>query len=474
MSPGAKLLAAALAVLGLGVVSLLVARSLVGADDPSTGRPPAAPEHGPSDDSSVTIEVTGQGRQAFDGWGGTIVTNTVRDPQARPEGLSRGRLRRLERVIYRRAGINLLRIYGPGFKQPEKHGFGIADDGEGRLSGRDGRWRLMRRGARQGVRFLFTASNAPASMKAGRRLAHGSERRFARYIADNLSFARRQGVPFEYAAIGNEVDNAGADFIPLLIGPRQAATVYRFLAEEIVRRHLPTRLALGDNISWEITLRYATAALRYPRVRQLARVIASHPYGGDAGRAAIGRLARRYGLRVWMTEWVPGPPEGGEVDMGYALHWADQITRDLQVPGASSWFLLRPAADSTHGADSGIIVRTRDDPTSPWYLNKQFHVFRQFTWAAPPGSLRLAVRGTAAALAFRKGRRLSLVVTNSSGGEQTATLRLGEQRGRLRIRRTSPSENFELLPTRAYGGGEVVTSLPAQSVTTFTLSYPRG
>lgn len=437
--------------------------------------PPPTRQHARA--GTATLQVTGQPLQRIDGWGATIVTDSPRDPQAEPAGLSRGELGALDRLVFKRAGINLLRINGPGFVTPAgPDGVGLASDGEGRPSARDGRWALMRRARRFGVRFLFTASNAPASMKRGRFLAHGSERRFARYVADNLSFARRLGVPFDFVAIGNEIDNS-ARFIALRLSAGQAAKVYDALAGEITRRRLPTRLALGDNINWSGAVGYASAALRSPRVGSLASVLASHAYGGDGSRAAAGHLARARGLSLWMTEWTGARCiDGGcgdDPDIGYALRWAEQITRDLSMPGTNAWFLLRPVDDSTHGASSGIIVRTRGDARRPFYRTTRFYVFRQFTSAAPPGARRVETLGHVPALAFRFGRRLSVVVTNRGDRGRRVRLRLGPGPGRVAIRRTGATERFERLPDRRYDGRELRLSLPARSVTTVTLTRPR-
>jgi O-glycosyl hydrolase len=336
----------------------------------------------------------------------------------------------------------------------------------------------MRRARRRGVKLLFTASNAPSSMKRGNGLAAGAERRFARYIAAILAYARRLGVPFQLSAIGNEIDNPDDRIIPLQMAPAQAARVYDALTGELRRRGLRTRLALADTKDWAGGARYAGAALRSRRVRRHARILATHAYGGDSSRGEVRSVARRNRLRIWMTEWTGSDCPRGDCrdrpEIGFALRWAAQITRDLQQPGVTAWFVFRAVDDSTHGPDSGIIVRTRDNPDSPFYLTKRFHVLRQFTSAAPPGARRLEVSGGLPALAFRRGRRLALVVTNPDSREVTANVVLGRRRGRVAIRRTSGHENFRRLPTQAYDGGSIAVRLPPASVSTFTLVPARS
>jgi hypothetical protein len=103
-------------------------------------------------------------------------------------------------------------------------------------------------------------------------------------------------------------------------------------------------------------------------------------------------------------------------------------------------------------------------------------VFRQYSSAGRPGSRRLLVQASGEAtraVAFRKGRRIAVVLTNAGDQAIEVELDLGPRQGRLAARRTGPHEDFRALPSTAYPGRPVRVSLPAQSVTTFTLRRAR-
>lgn len=414
--------------------------------------------------AASSIKLTTRTRQRIEGWGTAVTADTFLDPWGNVALGDPGQARRLDRLTLR-AGINLVRIFAPG-----------PDPGRGDVapwSGSDGRLALVRRLAGKGVRFLFTGNGAPSAMLENGgpfgKLKPGSERAYAMFLADCLDVAKRAGVDFPYAAIGNEVDNPGSD--GRLLSPEQAATVIAALADEIRRRGLRTRVVLGDTTTWPGTLEYAAAQYAVLRRDQVA-FVATHSYGGEDSRPALARFARERALPLWMTEWVSACPKGDCPDdpsIGFALRWAGQITADLTVAHASAWFMFRGIADSTHGADGAIVIRTRG-ASSQFTTTKRYPVLRQFTIAAPRGVRRADTTGTANADVLRVGftsrRRRALVLTNMGSAARTVRAVLSSRPGRLQAWRTSASESFAALRTRRLGRGAVAIELPAQSITT--------
>jgi hypothetical protein len=264
---------------------------------------------------------------------------------------------------------------------------------------------------------------------------------------------------------------------------QQTSAVYSELARLIRARRLKTRLVLGDNTNWPQSLAYVQTQLAAPGVRPRVRALASHPYGGSPDdRAAFRRLARRERLPVWVTEWTWACPTGDCGDdrsIGFALRRFERVSADLIDGGASTWFIFRPVSDTSHGADDGLIVRDLGNPSQPYYTGKRFHVFRQFSSAGRPGSRVLGVHGAGDALpavGFVRGGRRTLVVMNVHQAPVTASVDLGRWRGRVSERRTSATEDFRALGTRAYRGRPIPATLPGESVTTYYLDLrgPRG
>jgi O-glycosyl hydrolase len=328
-------------------------------------------------DADIALTVRGEvAEQTIVGWGASVVTDAAVDPLVIPGDLSEQELERLDELVFEQAGINIVRVFGPGY-----------DDQFGNVGAArpdDPRFAFMRRVARFGVEFMLTGADAPASIKEGKSLAHGREEAYADYLADILRLARDEiGVPFSYVAIANEPDNANA---LLTMSPEQAALVYKRLTERIISESLDAEVVLGDNTGWGDALQYARAELSVPDVARRAVAIASHSYRGAANeKRAVAEAAASAGLDVWQTEWGTGCrdcPDDRSMDL--ALEWSRQITTDLMEADVSAWFTFRAVADATHGPGDALIVRQRDHPEEPFYTTKRFDVFRHYSSVSPP------------------------------------------------------------------------------------------
>lgn len=412
--------------------------------------------------------ITSVGRQRFLGFGTAVASDSVFDPWAQTSGLSAQQVSQLDALTLR-AGIRLVRIFGPGQFQG---GTGLTEQ----WTAQDARLRFMRRLRGRGVRFIFTGQGAPAAMVQGGGvtgpLLPGSERAYGRFLAAALAVAARAGAPFAYAAVGNEVDNAADAGVSLT--PEQTAVATRVLAREIRRRGLRTQVALGDNTTWTKSLEYARAQVG-ALGRQRAGIVATHSYGGEEQRPHVARFARSRRLPLWMTEWVSACPAGDCPDdpsIGFALRWAKQITTDLTVGGAAAWFMFRGVSDASHGLDGAIVVRDRNRPDSPLSKTKRYPIVRQFATAGPPGSLRVDARVTGApdvrALAFTRPDSRALVLTHTGSEAINLQAVLGRP-GTVQGWRTSASEDFRPFVDRRIESGHLTLSLPAQSVTTLVL-----
>jgi O-glycosyl hydrolase len=427
-----------------------------------TARAPRAP--------AGTITVTGREQQRIDGWGASVVGDTEVEPLVDPVGLRPAQLRELDRLVFGVAGIDLVRVFGPGFGRAE-----VSAPPARRT--RDASFAFMRRVAPYGVRFMFTGARAPAAFQDGTRLRAGAEAAYGRWIAAYLRFARDvMGLPFSFAAVANEPDNSKSR---LVMTPAQSAQVYASLAGALSASDQHTRLVLGDNTGWSTACPYVAAQLR-AKLAPRAAAVASHAYIPSAARAgSLAEQARRAGLPLWQTEWGTGCASCPERDsMHLATRWSARIANDLIAGRVAAWFAFRAVADSTHGPGDALIVRERANRRRPWLVTRRFDVLRQYTSVAPRGARRLdvasGVRGVEA-VAFRDGARVSLVLTNLRLHRPSPVrLVLGPGAGALSARRTSERLRFAALAPQPYAGRPVVVNLPPQSVTTYTVTRLRG
>jgi O-glycosyl hydrolase len=416
---------------------------------------------GPAGEAAVTV--SDRARQPIDGWGISVVGDTALEPLVVPN-LPKPDLRRLDRLVFERAGVNLVRVFGPGTG---------TDRQTGNVQPRrdDPRFAFMRRVRPYGVRFMLTAADAPARLKAGQGLAVGAEQGYANYLSKLVGFAsKKTRTPFDYVAIGNEPDNSNS---LITVQPGQAAEVYRLLAERLRSVGSPTRLVVGDDTTWSRTLTYARAALDEPGVATQAAAIGSHSYVGSSEEMrAVASLARAHGLHVWQTEWGTGCIGCPDEDtMETALRWSSQIAAALVDGQASAWFAFKGVSHASHGPADGLIVRDAGKP-KPFHTTKRFDVFRQYSSVAPPGSHRLATRVSSdrlLAVAFRSGQATAVVLTNLAPETTKLSLGLGSRSGVLSGRRTDSRAGFQPIQGITYAGKPLNLALPAQSVTTFTL-----
>jgi O-glycosyl hydrolase len=412
------------------------------------------------------VQVTRVRRQVIGGWGASVVSDTFIDPLVDTQGFTRAGVRLMDRLVFEDLGIGAMRIFGPGFGRATVRATAID-----RV--RDRSFAFMRRVAPLGVRFMFTAARAPAALTDGARLRDGAEADYARWIASYLRFSRDViGVPFAFTAIANEPDNNRS---PLTITPDQAAKVYGALAREIDRQGLPTKLVLGDTTGWGSACPYADALLADATARDAAVAFATHPYSGTFDQArGLAAKATLAGVPTWQTEWGTGCATCRENDsVERALRWSRKIAEDLSGPEVTVWFAFRAVADAAHGPGDAVMVRIRRGGRSRLYLTKRYFVMRQWTSAAPPGAVRLAVRSAVPglwAVAFRRPRRTALVLTNSAPVERRLRLDLGRPRGRVSVRRTSASERFARLDSLRYSGRPVPVVVAPRSVTTYVLA----
>ncbi|MGA9633681.1 MAG: glycosyl hydrolase [Solirubrobacterales bacterium] len=454
--------------LGAALISSLLLAACGGSHQPTHTDHRHEITHHLSSPPNATVTVTDRQRQPIDGWGISVVGDTEHNPLVVPR-LPASEVGRLDRLVFEQAGVNLVRVFGPGYGSQLQTG-----DFRPRLT--DRRFAFMRRVRPYGVRFMLTGADAPASLRAGTAaqgggLATDADRAYADYLFSLIRFAReRAGVPFDYAAIGNEPDNGRS---LLTLHARQAAQVYQLLAERLQSAGSPTRLVIGDNTTWGATLGYATEALAQPAVSASAAAIASHSYGGSSEEMrAVAKLARSHGLPVWQTEWGTGCigcPDDDSMDT--ALRWSTEIAAALVQGQASAWFAFKGVALSSHGPADGLIVRTEGGP-EPFHTTKRFDVFRQYSSVAPPGSHRLDTQVSSdrvLAVAFQSGKGMAVVLSNLAPQTTILSLDLGSRSGPLSGRRTDSHARFQPIQVMTYAGGPLNLTLPAKSVTTLTL-----
>ena len=232
-----------------------------------------------------------------------------------------------------------------------------------------------------------------------------------------------------------------------------------------------TRLVIPDDENPVDAYRRAQAVLADPDARQYVAALAYHVYriGGPADYARLRRLAARYRLPVWMTEFQ----QRAYATWPGALGWAVKMHELLTVGGVSAIdYLWGFFGDWTSQAtlisidfDGGRYRSHSFMPT--YYLTGQFSRFVR------PGYRRVRTSpesaGPVLTSAYTGNGRLVVVAINT--GSRAETLRLDVRgtrlRGRVSAVRTSRSDRWRSLRARRARGSRLSAELAPESVTTF-------
>ena len=341
----------------------------------------------------------------------------------------------------------------------------------------------MKRARRLGVRFMFSGGGAPRALRVGASptgpLRPGAEKAYAALLAGDLAVARDCGVPFDWAATGNEPDIGGAH-LGSDVSRAGCVRVTRSWRRRSRNTVWTPGFVLGDDQGWARTYDYAQLEWESAKVRELASVVASHAYSGATPPLMERMRMARYPPGAFALDdgVVPGVPASVAGPIRLELPSAGRFRSPTPSTSADAeaWFMFRGVAPVTHGVPGAIIVRGTSGPHAI-RPTKSFFVLRQFTSVARPGARRYETNVTGHGLlatSFRSGAIESVVVTSSSHDSRDVVLDLGGRPGIVRARATSERLSFDRLRPLAYPGSPITVSLPPLSVTTFELAARGG
>ncbi len=447
--------------------------------------PSSRPETPPEPEPDVVLTVTDERRQTIRGWGfGISLENEGIEPLVSGEMSPEAYDRALD-LLVDEAGVNMVRIFSPGFGdtpviEPENDNADPTDlDADRFAFEATGRFRLMQDLDPRGVRFLLTGGAAPSWMKDGRLLRSDMAAEFAEYLtAYALSARRLAGVDFDWITVANEPDN---DAMRFLVDPDTGADVLDALAGLLGANGLPARLVVGDTIGWAGAAEYLEAALERPPVAPMLDAVAAHSYQTLESRPGLADRAAELGIEVWMTEQSAAGGKdctGDDPGMRSALQWAGWIMEDVVEGRASVWLALRGVASLCHDPQGGLLVY--DTAQDRLALPKRFYAFAQYAQAGPPGSTVLVVERAGKhegipAVAFDRGDDVAVVVMNRDAVPRTLEM-VVPWAGATVTETTVTSSELDLrrVEAPAVADGRVGLVMPPESIVTIVVAGTPG
>ena len=238
--------------------------------------------------------------------------------------------------------------------------------------------------------------------------------------------------------------------------------VAKRLGAQLRAERFATKLVVPDDVSPVSAYPRLQTILADPDARQYVGAVAYHLYGrGDEDM--IARLAKQYGIPVWMTEFsTPGDWRA----------WAEVMHELLAVHDVS-------AVDYMWGFlgewDRSQLVRLEVAGGSyrGFAINRQYYVMGQYSRFVRPGAVRIAATSSDAevkVVAFLSGSKPVVVATNTGGRDHTIRFELGSAAScgaRMEAVRTSDTESWKALPDVALDQPRFAAAVSAGSVTTF-------
>lgn len=228
-----------------------------------------------------------------------------------------------------------------------------------------------------------------------------------------------------------------------------------------------------------------------PEAKALIGRINTHTYMED-GRDALGELARKENLRLWMSE-VDGDGYTGEFpgEMGAALWLGKKIIADINSLTPSAWVMWQ-AIDShisTKGfrgnRDTGMVdvsggfwgVAVADHDREKIICTQKYYGFGQFTRYIRPGSQIIPCGEHFLAAYHSQRQELTVVAVNDGLRPKKLALSfegLKAPEGAVQAIRTCGSlaygEHWADLPGIAVKDGRLQAELCGNSITTFVIS----
>lgn len=357
-------------------------------------------------------------------------------------------------ALYRRLGLTRVRVVlDPGI-QPKR---GAAFD----FSGKFGETQIafIKQAKTFGLETFF-----PGPVYLEEWLTPADVGPYVDYAMGVLRYWRSQGLePPLYAPLNEPRENG--DFpaewmhdVVVELGRRLQAEGFR------------TKLVVPDDVDPGAAYRRAEAVLRDREARKYVAAIAFHIYRGNENEwADLARLANRYRMPLWMTEYVETK---GYATWPAALRWATTMSDLVTVGDVGAIDYLWGFFGDWNGPSGALINIEFDHGAYRGYsYTPVYWITGQYSRFVRPGYRRVSTTSSAALpiSAFTGDKRVILVAINTH--DQARTLRVsvvgGRTRGPASAVRTSKAENWKSLPPLRVRGGKFTGVLAPQSITTF-------
>jgi O-glycosyl hydrolase len=193
----------------------------------------------------------------------------------------------------------------------------------------------------------------------------------------------------------------------------------------------------------------------------------THTYS-ETGNSSLASEANSLGKSLWVAEY-------GDND-GTGLTMAQRIHDDITVMGARAWCYWQVIDNATGWGFlyNPLVAPTNASYTTNYTINEKFYAMGQFSEFVRPGNEIISVNDSSTLAAYNPtNSTLILVIVNTNTTSLNVTYNLtdfGSKPWQVIATQTSATESMAPLPIPIVTAEKFTSAIPAQSITTFTLT----
>lgn len=262
---------------------------------------------------------------------------------------------------------------------------------------------------------------------------------------------------------------------PLVAGnysPEWMLEVVLQLGRSLKAAGFDTKLVIPDDENPTDALRRARVVLANPEARGYVGAVAYHVYRWGswppADVFALRKLASRYRLPVWMTEYS----SSGYTDWSSSMDWAQKMHLLLAEGEVDAIDYLWGYFGQKYGTDAMVSIQFADGRYVSHRVTPVGWITAQYARFVRPGDVRVGATSSSKNVlvtAYRAPKRIVVVATNLDGSTASARIRIAGDKVTSSVAavRSSEREALRRLSAIQPRNGVLVASLPPRSVTTF-------
>lgn len=300
----------------------------------------------------------------------------------------------------------------------------------------------------------------PSTIKLESWMTTSNPEEYAEWAFAIINRWKTQGYELPYYSIINEPGYTRGGFWP----GAYIRDCIKYLGPKLDSAGIATKIVIPDDLNANEAYTRSQIIMADTTARKYVGALAYHLYGGsNANKTAMMQLSQQYNIPVWMTEY----------SRPNAFDWANQIHDVIANYNVSAvdhmWGFF--GAQETSGTQL-ISLNFSGLNYTGYTINKQYYVTGQYSRYIQPGSLRIdAVSSNidVRATAYKNGTELAIVVINNHSNPQIIDVAINgiSSLSTLKSVRTSLTENWEVLTDIMVSSDSFITTLPANSITTF-------